>query len=35
MPSITTGMKEEYHIRVRAEFGVERRRIRVERGRKG
>jgi hypothetical protein len=33
MSSITAGMKEEQQIRVRAEFEVERRRIRVERDR--
>jgi hypothetical protein len=33
MPSITIRMKEEQQIRVRVEFGVGRRRIRVERGR--
>jgi hypothetical protein len=32
-PSITTGTKEEHKIRVRTEFGVERRRIKVERDR--
>jgi hypothetical protein len=29
-PSITTGIKEEWQIRVRTEFGVERGRTRVE-----
>jgi hypothetical protein len=33
MPSITAGTKEEQQIRVMAEFGVERRRIKVERDR--
>jgi hypothetical protein len=32
-PSIATGMKEEQQITVRVEFGVERRRITVERSR--
>jgi hypothetical protein len=34
MPSITARTKEEQQIRVKVEFGVERRRIRVERDRK-
>jgi hypothetical protein len=33
MPSITVGTKEEQQIRVRVEFGLDRRKIRVERGR--
>jgi hypothetical protein len=33
MPSIAAGTKDEQQIRVRIEFGVGRRRVRVERGR--